>query len=63
MGMEEIEKRKDEILALATKYGASDVRVFGSVARGEADDKSDVVTEKGLHWYIRDKVLKEARPL
>lgn len=23
----------------------------------------DVVTEKGLHWYIRDKVLAEARPL
>lgn len=22
--------------------------------------KVDVVTEKGLHWYIRDKVLKEA---
>lgn len=25
--------------------------------------KVDVVTEKGLHWYIRDKVLKEAKPL
>ena len=22
--------------------------------------KVDVVTEKGLHWYIRDKVLQEA---
>ncbi len=22
--------------------------------------KVDVVTEQGLHWYIRDKVLKEA---
>lgn len=22
--------------------------------------KVDVATEKGLHWYIRDKVLKEA---
>lgn len=22
--------------------------------------KVDIVTEKGLHWYIRDKVLKEA---
>ena len=22
--------------------------------------KVNVVTEKGLHWYIRDKVLKEA---
>ncbi len=23
----------------------------------------DVVTEKGLHWFIRDKILAEARPL
>lgn len=25
--------------------------------------KVDVVNEKALHWYIRDKVIKEARPL
>jgi len=25
--------------------------------------KVDVVTEKGLHWYIRDQVLAEAQPL
>ncbi|MGH8068377.1 MAG: nucleotidyltransferase family protein [Candidatus Entotheonellia bacterium] len=25
--------------------------------------KVDVVEPKGLHWYIRDKVLKEAIPL
>ena len=23
----------------------------------------DIVTEKGLHWYIRDQVLNEARQL
>ncbi len=23
----------------------------------------DIVTEKGLHWYIRDRVIAEARPL
>ena len=23
----------------------------------------DVVTERGLHWYIRDRVLAEAKPL
>jgi len=34
--------RKEQILALAAKYGASDIRVFGSVARGTADDNSDV---------------------
>lgn len=25
--------------------------------------KVDVVTEQGLHWYIKDRVLKEAEPL
>ncbi len=33
---------RQEILALATRHGASKVRVFGSVARGEADDRSDL---------------------
>jgi predicted nucleotidyltransferase len=90
-----IDKQRDQILALAAKYGAFNVRVFGSVARGEADFKSDVdflvdleegrslfdlggllmdlqellhckvdvVTEAGLHWYIKDRILKEAKPL
>lgn len=34
--------RRDEILRLATKHGAANVRVFGSVARGEASDDSDI---------------------
>ena len=25
--------------------------------------KVDIVTEKGLHWYLRDKIIKEAKPL
>ncbi len=25
--------------------------------------KVDVVTKNALHWYIRDRILKEARPL
>ncbi|MHB8627814.1 MAG: nucleotidyltransferase family protein [Aggregatilineales bacterium] len=32
----------DEILRLAKRYGASNVRIFGSVARGEAGPDSDV---------------------
>ena len=43
MGIEEIVGEKREaILALAARYGASNVRVFGSVAEGKADDASDV---------------------
>ncbi len=35
------EKRAD-ILALAAKHGARNVRIFGSVARGDADEQSDI---------------------
>ena len=43
MGVNELLKNKrDEILRVAAKHGARNVRVFGSVARGEANDKSDV---------------------
>ncbi len=96
MGIREIiGDKREAILALAAKYGASNVRVFGSVADGEANEASDVdflvdmepgrslfdmggllmdlqdllgrkvdvVTEAGLHWYIRDRVIQQARPL
>src|SRR5580692_11773127 len=87
--------RRDEILRLANQRGARDVRVFGSVARGEANENSDldllvawepgrslldhaglvqdlqqllgikvhVGTEKSLHWYVRDRILREATVL
>lgn len=34
--------KREAILKLAEKYGATNVRVFGSVARGEARPDSDV---------------------
>ena len=34
--------KRQEILKIAAKYGARNVRVFGSVARGQADQHSDV---------------------
>ncbi len=37
-----IEQNRAEILALAERHGVADVRVFGSMARGDADDASDV---------------------
>jgi uncharacterized protein len=37
-----IDRHRTEILILASKHGARRVRIFGSVARGEADEKSDV---------------------
>lgn len=35
-------EHRDEILAIAAKRGATNVRVFGSVARGEAGPDSDL---------------------
>jgi predicted nucleotidyltransferase len=96
MALEELLKdKREEILNLAAKHGAYNVRVFGSAARGEAGEDSDidllvefepdrslldhaalvldleeilgrkvdVVTEKGLYWLLRRRILKEARPL
>src|SRR3989338_11634321 len=39
---EKIKKHRKEILSLAQKYGAQNVRIFGSVARGEAKEDSDI---------------------
>ena len=89
------DERREEILRLAEHRGAKSLRVFGSVARGEANENSDldllvawepgrslldhaglvqdlqellgvkvhVGTEKSLHWYVRDRILREATPL
>jgi uncharacterized protein len=37
-----LKSRREEILSIAARHGARNVRVFGSVARGEYDDKSDI---------------------
>jgi uncharacterized protein len=43
MTLEELLKEKREaILRICAKHGAHNVRVFGSVARGEADEQSDI---------------------
>jgi hypothetical protein len=43
MAVEDLLKAKrEEILRVCAKYGAYNVRVFGSVARSEADEQSDI---------------------
>lgn len=43
MGIEQIiSNKRPEILKMAERHGARNVRVFGSVARGEAQPESDV---------------------
>lgn len=95
MSTEELRARRDRILSIAARHGARNVRLFGSVVRGQAgpdsdvdflvemdEDRSlmdhvgliqdledylgrkvDVVSERALHWFIRDRVLAEAVPL
>jgi hypothetical protein len=40
--VEFLKTKRDEILSIAAKYGAHNVRIFGSVARGEAGSESDL---------------------
>ena len=90
-----VHEKRDEIQRIATKHDARNIRVFGSVARGEARNDSDidflvdtgpvtsswfpaglvldledvlgckveVVTEKGLSPFLKERVLQEAVPL
>jgi len=37
-----IEQRREAILAIAERHGVTNVRIFGSMARGTADEESDV---------------------
>ena len=90
-----VKSKREEILRVAAQHGAYNIRVFGSMARGEAGAGSDidllvdlepgrslldlgglqveleallgrpvdVVTEAGLYWLLRRRILKEARAL
>jgi predicted nucleotidyltransferase len=89
------EDKKAAILNLSRLHGARGIRVYGSVARGQATEQSDldllvewepdrslldviglkldledllgvtvdIGSERGLHWFIREEVLREAVPL
>ena len=39
---ESIQRHRNAILEIARRYGAHDVRIFGSVARGDSTDVSDL---------------------
>ena len=40
--LERLRAQRHEILRLADAHGARNIRVFGSIVRGEADENSDV---------------------
>ncbi len=64
---EDIFKRRGEIIAVAQKYGASDIRIFGSVARGDATEESDldlvVQFESGRSLFDHGGLLMDLREL
>ena len=37
-----LQEKREAILQIAARHGVHNVRVFGSVARGEADEESDI---------------------
>jgi len=54
--LESLRARRDDILRIAIRHGAHTVRVFGSVARGEATEDSDVdflvsTSESTSPWF------------
>jgi len=67
MGIEELRIRRDEILRVAAQHGARKIRVFGSVARGEADERSDVDflvdLEKGRSLFDLGGLLMDLQTL
>lgn len=42
MKIEYLKEKREEIISIASKHGAYNVRIFGSVARGNSDEKSDI---------------------
>jgi len=37
-----LQQKREAILEIARRYGASDIRIFGSIARGDATEASDL---------------------
>jgi len=62
-----LKSKRDEILQIASKYGAFNVRIFGSVARGEADSESDidflVEFEPGITLFRHSALNRELESL
>jgi len=42
MNLNELRQKRDRILQIASLYGAKDLRIFGSIARNEQNESSDI---------------------
>jgi predicted nucleotidyltransferase len=64
---DQIRRRREEIISVAQKYGASEIRIFGSVARGDANEESDldlvVRFEPGRSLFDQGGLLMDLREM
>ena len=54
--MELLKEKRDKILRIAERHGARNVRVFGSIVRGEMTESSDIdflvdVSDQTSPWF------------
>jgi len=42
LSLQELRSKRHDVSAIASRYGAKNIRVFGSVARGELTENSDI---------------------
>jgi predicted nucleotidyltransferase len=56
--LDELRKNREKILAIAKDCGLTDVRVFGSVARGEEREDSDI--DILVHYGAGATIMKHA---
>jgi predicted nucleotidyltransferase len=62
LGIEDLlQEQRSQILAIAQKHGAYNVRVFGSVARGEATEQSDIA--EGVTNKLKACLIRLSTPL
>jgi predicted nucleotidyltransferase len=47
-----LQEKKEEIIQIAAKHGAYNLRIFGSVARGEETETSDIDFLSALFFYL-----------
>jgi uncharacterized protein len=55
-----IRENREQLEAVLARYGASNPRLFGSVARGDANETSDIDLLVDLHSSTRNSLLQVA---
>ena len=62
-----LESKRDEVLRVAARHGASNVRIFGSLARGDGTPESDVDVlvdlQKGRSLFDLGALLEDLKLL